>query len=155
MMKLSEAIRLGATMKPQSYTNLFSRRARISFIRSFPFIKLETEELSCALGAAYDAANIGFTEVCIPKGSIRTPFRGKPTTASEDVTVKMWKAPPEWDMDLNRELVCPQCRRTEPLYRLIPHLNDGHRWTRERIADFVERQEGLPVDPIELAHREA
>jgi hypothetical protein len=38
---------------------------------------------------------------------------------------------------------CCSCR---PLDELIPHLNDEHRWTREQIADFVERVEaGVPV----------
>ena len=31
---------------------------------------------------------------------------------------------------------CPQCGSTE--MDTIPHLNDSHRWTRERIADWLD-----------------
>jgi hypothetical protein len=48
---------------------------------------------------------------------------------------------------------CPVCAATLlPLYRLIPHLNDDHRWTRERIADFVAAIEAKrAVDQHEIA----
>lgn len=37
-------------------------------------------------------------------------------------------------------VTCPACRvwLHGPLYNLVMHLNDDHRWTRERIADHVE-----------------
>lgn len=40
---------------------------------------------------------------------------------------------------------CPHCGKVrDALLRVITHLNDGHRWTRERIADWV-----ATVEPAE------
>jgi hypothetical protein len=40
---------------------------------------------------------------------------------------------------------CPECHYPSfgrfEMIELVPHLNDTHRWTRERIADFVEQVE--------------
>src|SRR5689334_6904349 len=40
------------------------------------------------------------------------------------------------------EVRCPICKRCPLGYRLaspvIPHLNDDHRWKRERIADWLD-----------------
>jgi hypothetical protein len=49
---------------------------------------------------------------------------------------------------------CPQCGKsshdispcTEDLCGLVAHLNDRHRWTRERIADFIATHERLEPD---------
>ena len=44
---------------------------------------------------------------------------------------------------------CPVCSKTvhpgfaRGLHGTVAHLNDIHRWTRERIADWVEEQENL------------
>lgn len=51
----------------------------------------------------------------------------------------------DWQ-DLIEELgvaVCPECGvRPRPAVKVITvHLNDKHKWTRERIADFVEQIE--------------
>lgn len=40
---------------------------------------------------------------------------------------------------------CPACGAVEPLFTLIWSLNDSHKWTRERIADFVETIERRAV----------
>lgn len=42
--------------------------------------------------------------------------------------------------------LCPECGRTNfrAQFSLVTHLNDTHAWTRERIADFVERYELMP-----------
>lgn len=45
---------------------------------------------------------------------------------------------------------CPACctlRQQETRTALIPHLNDDHRWKRERIADYVETIE-LAQEPL-------
>jgi hypothetical protein len=59
---------------------------------------------------------------------------------------------------------CPEC---DPLYGagstilavygMIPHLNDNHRWTRERIAEWVSTIEPAdePVDAAVTGEREA
>ena len=77
-------------------------------------------EGSCAFGAAFDAIGI--------RASLTTTI------------------PDEWTpihtiMDKTH---CPECGRVRNSVisdSLIPHLNDVHRWSRERIADFVEQIE--------------
>jgi len=44
----------------------------------------------------------------------------------------------EWGWDESVELHCPECGQARRLYAaIIAHLNDKHRWSRERIADWV------------------
>jgi hypothetical protein len=38
----------------------------------------------------------------------------------------------------------PHCREPQRVLAMVTHLNDIHRWTRERIADWLETIEGLP-----------
>lgn len=117
MLRLSEAIRLGSTMKPQGFFGFHPNGGT----------------QSCALGAAGDA--IGITLVTI------APL------------------PKEW-CDLNRIHPLPPCpvdgcsgvRIT--FLGTIAHLNDDHRWTRERIADWVELHEPLPQPEKETLHEE-
>jgi hypothetical protein len=51
--------------------------------------------------------------------------------------------------DLTR---CPACHVYAGWVSLVVHLNDQHRWTRERIADWVATVE--PPEPVVLAHRD-
>lgn len=108
-MKLSEAIRLGAMLKPQEFGDLNSGGK------------------TCAWGSAYDAC--GYAN--IPK-----PF------------------PAAWIWPQKELAVCPECVTHggsggfhglidghTVAGHIITHLNDTHRWTRERIADWVEEQE--------------
>ena len=44
---------------------------------------------------------------------------------------------------------CPVCAWNECLRAVVAHLNDGHRWTREDIADWVAVQEGAEVPVVE------
>jgi hypothetical protein len=109
-MRLSEAIRLGAMMKPQAFGVLVD----------------DDNGGTCALGAAYDAVGIKFDASGIPNGYLG-----------------------ELDLWLRRivELqaaTCPACGVNTPAIGLIPHLNDTHRWTRQRIAEFVELYEPIP-----------
>ena len=49
-------------------------------------------------------------------------------------------------------VACPECQGTGfgPLSNLIPHINDHHKWSRERIADWLETLDvDLTVKPIE------
>lgn len=42
------------------------------------------------------------------------------------------------------DMVCPECPQwTNGLEQVVAHLNDRHRWTRERIADWV-----ATVEPV-------
>src|SRR5215471_8024509 len=113
-MRLSEAIRLGAMMKPQACG-----------------VWIDDNGGTCALGAAYDAFGIKFDASGIPNGYLD-----------------------ELDLWLHRIIelqaaTCPECGLNTPAIGLIPHLNDAHRWTRQRIADFVGLYEPLPIPESE------
>lgn len=74
---------------------------------------------TCALGAAYEATGV---LVCDDdddkKGVVRFPI-------------------------LDAVSGCPACQfvHNEYIGFVITHLNDEHRWTRERIADWIETRE--------------
>jgi hypothetical protein len=109
-MKLSEAIRLGATLKPQAFDGLDHHGG------------------SCALRAAAEALGLPTDGIYINYNLLRElyPYLGK---AGQP---------------------CPVCATKIGLPSdVIGHLNDKHRWTRERIADFVETIEvATPAEPI-------
>jgi hypothetical protein len=72
---------------------------------------------SCALGAAYE-------------GLYRLPFEVQGIVAKD-----LWRYYECLDFVIRR---CPDdCHKQLPLGALIVHLNDDHRWSRERIADWV------------------
>ena len=100
-MRLSEAIRLGAMLHPQSFKN-FREISR-------PFQVIST----CALGAASEA---GYS---LPQTWVR---RGTTT--------------------------CPVCavHKEVHIFNTIVHLNDVHKWSREKIADWVSLVEGTAME---------
>lgn len=60
-----------------------------------------------------------------------------------------------WSASMS-QLICPWCQQVITgkgrLTEAIAHLNDGHRWTRERIADWVatvERAESPESDSLQ------
>jgi hypothetical protein len=108
-MRLSEAIRLGAMMRPQAFRTLL------------------TDDAACALGAALLAVGAR------PEEAVRSALNRWPwaSTVSAD---------------------CPRCGRSRAVFRVITHLNDGHRWTREQIAKWVAAIEPKDV-PLEAAWR--
>jgi hypothetical protein len=93
-MRLSEAIRLGAMMRPQAFRTLL------------------TDDGACALGAALLAVGSR------PEEAVRSALDRWPwaSTVSAD---------------------CPRCGRSRTVFRVITHLNDRHRWTREQVAKWV------------------
>lgn len=102
-MKLSEAIRLGAMMKPQAFEDYLD------------------EGNTCAMGAALDAI-----------GQLDSDHCDSEYFPLVDVAVTR----------------CPICRlRTAAgnVSSTIFHLNDDHKWTRERIADWVATIEAKEV----------
>lgn len=109
-MKLSEAIRLGAMMKPQDFSN-----------------GGRTTNSTCAREAAADAVGENdWFEACRRQ---------------------------EWQWTYAVKIVCPVCRGYErALACVIAYcLNDLHKWSRERIADFVEQienQQNVPKFPL-------
>jgi hypothetical protein len=77
------------------------------------FGQLRHQRATCALGAAAQA--IGMRSVLILK---------------------------EWPWLATTRDKCPECMLINvPVLTIIPHLNDHHLWSRERIADWVETLE--------------
>lgn len=114
-MKLSEAIRLGAMLRPQqAFRTLFDPETGAS----------------CALGAAAEAM-------------------GLLDTTQWNAFVGTGKGPPEWKWIAERPYRrCPVgCARRDDVQELVIHLNNVHRWTRERIADWVATVE--PAESLE------
>ncbi len=139
-MRLSEAIRLGAMLRPQNYGNLYVDRPR-------GILGLTTaRESSCAIGAAYEAAGVRPTITIAEKGEVLGGFRGEMRFARGGEQVTTYQDP--WYAFSQTVHACPACDKQDALelHRLIPHLNDEHKWTRERIADFVETLESQPAD---------
>ncbi len=123
-MLLSEAMRLGAMLRPQGFGSLASIRKRW-------FRKTVT---TCALGAAYEAGN--FTKT-VPIKTPQLNSRGTGLVQEGEALV----VPDQWSELLWRRVPCPACKDFDvigPMHRIIAmHLNDSHRWTRQQIADWV------------------
>ena len=125
-MRLSEAIRLGAMMTPQA-------RGVVE----------DTDGSRCSLGSAWLAAGLQIHEGHLSGGGLGTrPYSG----GSHQYVV----VPEGWFKLMELYVPCPECTAvlagTRTISEQIPHLNDFHRWSRERIADWVElieRQRGL------------
>lgn len=130
-MRLSEAIRLGAMMKPQAF-GVERGRVRRPGLRGLFQPRIET---TCALAAALDAVGPLPTKE-IPAAQA-TALRGHVSPGKTLATV----FPEEWAL-VNLGVSCPACNGFPvPVFNLISHLNDTHRWTREQIADWVEQIE--------------
>lgn len=127
-MKLSEAIRLGAMLRPQTSGALFYRLRDGSGIGS------------CALGAAAEAlgaeAAIGITSERNADAFLDRQFRAfmrtKLTCPCADPNL-CWAAGHQQELGV-----------------VIVTLNDMHKWSRERIADWVETVEkaAAPVEGV-------
>ena len=123
-MKLSEAILLGSTLRPQARGRLYGfKRLWGLFETSVP--------TSCAMGAAYEAEGIRSKRMQVRQS---VSFRG---TQHGSGQAEIYAPPADWLPVFYLEVSCPQCGRTDILCRIIPHLNDDHRWARVEIADFV------------------
>lgn len=141
-MQLSEAIRLGAMLRPQAFGAWRQRQWLFG-----------SQEATCALAAAYEAS--GLTGVRFPKGThviigARGVREGRREVLKHDTVITV-PAPYAWHMGM--EVSCPslfdRCDlRRSSLERIIEHLNDNHRWTRDQIADWVEQFElqQVPID---------
>jgi hypothetical protein len=125
-MKLSEAILLGSTIRPQTYGVAFDVVG------------------SCAFGAAMEAVGCKYK----PEGL---------STAEEYTTYNILTAWP-W-LEASRE-PCPECHRKTIIGTrevISMHLNDKHKWSRERIAEWVSTIEPAdnPADAAVTREREA
>ena len=124
-MKLSEAIRKGAKLRPQTVGHYFS----LNF----------GEPCSCALGAAYEAVT-GFPGFPIT-------FHGIAKQSVNTVTKQLEKYFPVMTKDDYN--CCPLeddwCEYSfadgdTTLNRVIAHFNDDHKMSREQIADWLEKE---------------
>lgn len=112
-MKFSEAIRLGAMLKPQGFRSIAAN------------------ERTCAFGAAYEAVGI------------LTAFLGtKDYDRRRDLVYGAFPIIPKLPHK------CFVCRAFAlPDGVIVTHLNDQHRWTREQIADWIEKIEQQQAQP--------
>jgi hypothetical protein len=124
-MRLSEAIRLGAMLRPQGFHD-FIQDLGAGIV------------VSCALGAAAEA--IGSSAV-----AVFGPFAD-----TDDLVGELDAA---FGTLLNtKRRGCPSkgCGVRRVTANVIAHLNDDHRWTREQIADWVESIEPVDVVPEDV-----
>lgn len=128
-MKLSEAIRLGAMLKPQGAGSGSAK---------------PHADATCALGAAIESAGLSydhdFTSVrerwpFVSAVRLACPLRDERTIYQHGMVCHTFFA------------------QSRQLLDLIWHLNDAHGWSRERIADWVEsierQQEPLSQPSVE------
>lgn len=108
---LPQAIRLGATMKPQHHDEDY-------FFKKTGLLGWFGPTCSCAMGAAIDACGLDAHRI--------SGERGWPTS---------------WEPFLLTAAECPACWIVEDGYGIATHLNDHHRWTREAIANWIEAVE--------------
>ena len=109
-MKLSEAIKNGAKIRPQCYGGLF---------------QIDGSEIkSCALGAALEGAGL-YTPSEEELLASTTLFNAWPELGGGDCLCPSKRHPSDDTEEFHLEI-------------LIEHLNDTHRWTREQIAEWLE-----------------
>jgi hypothetical protein len=116
-MRLSEAIKLGAMLRPQRFGPPSGR------------VPLALEPASCALAAATEA--VGNESLNISRDSERWP-----------ILVRLTACPACRQRAPHDRLISDGA--PWPLSIIIVELNDQHRWTRERIAAWVATLE--PAD---------
>lgn len=137
-MKLSEAIRVGAMIRPQA-RGTFQRTLQRSLIDRL--LGRKPVKTSCAWRAALEAQGCGTREekvteysVLLRDGHSKMPPIGSPILVPD--------VPDEWLEVTSQRATCPQCYSQDFVIRLITHLNDDHAWPREAIAIWVEQIEG-------------
>lgn len=79
--------------------------------------------------------NLGETERCALDAAKAVINKG-----TEEIGVELFD-----EKDLRRLvkdafLHCPECKNEINVFSLVMHLNDTHKWPRERIADFLAKK---------------
>lgn len=124
-MLLSEAIREGARLRPQTTEGDY-------------FGRVDGVLCSCALGAAYEARDRRKEPIH------RTPVEHLEGFAAGDIFDSVFPV-------VKVQIKCPvmpECGAIKwpaDLGWIVAHLNDDHKWTREQIADFVATVEAQEV----------
>jgi hypothetical protein len=138
-MKLSEAIRLGAMLRPQAFGGFFGFEHVVpkgKCARMLARLGLREMDLalsSCALGAAIESVG-GDASICSRAHGLLDRFE------------ILWGG----------RIRCPACiAHRVNAFSLIYHLNDEHRWTRERIASWVATIEASRESCAAVAPQEA
>jgi hypothetical protein len=134
-MRLSEAIRLGAMLHPQAFGQL-SGTVKPKWWQRFR----KPVPATCAWGAALEAEGVV----------------SRPTLPSDQSIIirgispsgRIYDSPHEWRVVVSPSYQCPECHGTFVGVALIAHLNDVHRWTRERIAYWVQDVELAVLGPV-------
>ncbi len=121
-MTLSEAIRLGSTLRPQAFGDL---RKEVCVQGGKPVYG------SCALGAAFEAG--ACREVPKISDGRGLAIRGGNNEPGGFTTI----IPEQWYKIMQVTHHCPECGVVKALSMLIPHINDVHMWSRHEIADLV------------------
>lgn len=112
-MTLSEAMRKGAEQRPQAFGGLV-------------LVEEDGVFSTCAIGAVYEAI---FGEL--------PPFLG--FDAFDHERSLAYEAIEDLHPAMNDAALCPECPADAPndLEGVVICLNDTHRWTREKIAEWL------------------
>jgi hypothetical protein len=122
-MRLCEAIRKGCEALPvQAVGDYFSKKTTLSGV----------ETSACALGAAVYSL-LGEEVFCVEDLHSFTALLRAKFEVLEHETIK---CPGDEKCDYDKR---PAFKKKHRLMGLIIHLNDDHLWTREQIADLIER----------------
>lgn len=138
-MRLSEAIRLGSMLHPQGFGTFVGEIGESGFDHS----KIRE---TCALAAGWEAAGAASHIETAPRDIVGV--RGMTPAGAQMVVLEF---PPAWGIWLKERAPCPgHCIGGDlPVFAVIAHLNDFHRWTREAIADWIATVEPPEqVDPV-------
>lgn len=135
MLALGQAIRIGSLIKPQCYGTGHGK------VRGGLKDLFREVNATCAWGAAHEA--IGAEMVTVVSEEDTASIRGSHLIKKGE-TVMAYIIPGDW-VFVRVVSECPKCNKIETIERLISHLNDDHKWKRERIADWVESQEKKQV----------
>ncbi len=123
-MKLSDAIREGAKLRPQGFGDFFGVWGTLEKPETFT---------SCAVGAALEVS-IPLVAQLLASGSVDgvLGFRGLealetfPALKRQGIGCPVPDCKDEYGTEFGQILL-----------NVIAHLNDVHRWTREQIADWL------------------
>lgn len=117
-MKLSEAIRIGSSKRPQCRDVFFNR--------------IDDEICSCALGAGFEGGDL-IDQDMLKRGIVAlhmelvSAFEGFELYSVNNSGMLPFPCP---------SFSCKE--RPAQLPEIIVHLNDEHNWSREQIADWLE-----------------
>lgn len=122
--RLSDAMRLGATIHPQIYGNLFA-----------------WENVECI--SRMPGCDFRITGTCALGGAIAAIGRGPESVQKHECVDYYMELERRWPEMVTRLVNCPdhkpgKCVLGMTIINAVAHLNDNHCWPREKIADWLE-----------------